>query len=168
VRTGVLARALTRAGVNADQALAAGLVHNLGLSVLSIHARSGFKRLLDAAGAGEQLPEAELRLFGFTHPELGGLLAESWSFPPGLVTAIREHAADRPSTQLAALVQIADLLVRSAGMGVEPAADPSPEVASLAEIDLDDARELAAQVVGPRQVAGGESSALTSVFDSLV
>jgi HD-like signal output (HDOD) protein len=168
VRTGVLSRALAPDGVGPDQALAAGLVHNLGLSVLSIHARSGFKRLLDASAAGEQLPEAELRLFGFTHPELGGLLAESWSFPDTLVGAIREHADDAPSTQLAALVQTADLLVRSAGIGIEPPADPSPAVASSAGLDLEDAREVAAQVIGPGRASTEDGSALVTVLDSLV
>jgi HD-like signal output (HDOD) protein len=168
VRTGVLSRALASGTIHPDQALAAGLVHNLGLSVLSIHARSGFKRLLDAAGAGEQLLEAERRLFGFSHPELGALLAESWSFPPPLVTAIREHADERPSTSLAALIQIADLLVRSAGIGVELAVEPSPAVAATAGLDLDEARELAAQIVGPGRSSSGERSPLTQVLDALV
>jgi HD-like signal output (HDOD) protein len=168
VRTGVLSRALATDGVGPDHALAAGLVHNLGLSVLSIHARSGFKRLLDAAEIGEQLPEAELRLFGFTHAELGGLLAESWSFPDSLVRAIREHADDLPSTQLAALVQTADRLVRSAGIGIEPPVDPSPAVASTAGLDLEDAREVAARLIGPGRAPAGARSPLTSVLDSLV
>lgn len=168
VRTGVLARALASDPIHPDQALAAGLVHNLGLSVLSIHARSGFKRLLDATAGGEQLIDAELRLFGFDHPELGGMLAESWSLPPQLVIAIREHATERPSTPLAALVQIADLLVRSAGVGVELPLEPSPATASVAGIDLDEARELAAQVVGTGHPGSSESEALTQVLDALV
>jgi HD-like signal output (HDOD) protein len=168
VRTGVLSRALAPADIGPDQALAAGLLHNVGLSVLSIYARSGFRRLLDAAAEAEQLPDAELRLFGFTHPELGGLLAESWSFPPTLVAAIREHADERPATRLAALVQVADLLVRDAGIGVEPAAEPSADVARIAGLDLDEARELAERVLEPRAGGPGETSALTEILDSLV
>jgi mannose/fructose/N-acetylgalactosamine-specific phosphotransferase system component IIC len=83
------------------------------------------------------------------------------------VRAIREHADERPTTPLAALVQVADLLVRSAGVGIEPPADPSADVASIAGIDLGDARELAALVVESRRATAGETSALTEVLDSL-
>jgi HD-like signal output (HDOD) protein len=140
VRVGVAARALAPAGIEPDRALAAGLVHNLGLSVLSLHARSGFRKLVESASQGEQLAEVESRLFGFTHAEIGAMLGESWSYPESLVTAIREHDAALPSAPLPALIQVADLLVRASGFGIEPIAEPSPAVAALAGVEIDRAR----------------------------
>jgi HD-like signal output (HDOD) protein len=144
VRTGVLARMLAPENASPDRALTAGLVHNVGLAVLSIHARSGFQKLSDAAQAGEQLPIVEQRLFGFTHGELGSLLGSEWSYPETLVSVVREHSSPHPSTPLAAVVQVADLLARDHGFGIEPVQAVSAEVAETAGIDLERARWLAA------------------------
>jgi HD-like signal output (HDOD) protein len=167
VRTGVLARVLAPPAILPDQALAAGLVHNVGLSVLSIHARSGFRKVMEAAATGEQLPEVEHRLFGFSHPELGALLGESWGYPTELVTVIREHADEHPSTQLAALVQVADLLVRAAGMGVEPPRLLSPAVAATAGVDPVAASDVATRLLSPVEEEPEGDAALAEVLDAV-
>lgn len=78
----------------------------------------------------------------FTHAELGARLAERWSYPRALADAIHEHDSDAPTTQLAAVVHVADRLVRQAGIGVEPAADPAPAALELAGVaSLTQARE---------------------------
>jgi HD-like signal output (HDOD) protein len=155
-----------------DRALAAGLVHNLGLSVLSLHARSGFRKLLEASARGEQLAEVEARLFGFTHAELGALLGKTWGYPDSLVVAIRQHDAPLPTDPLAALIQVADLLVRSAGFGIEPAIEPSPAVAALAGVEIDRARirvELLLEVGDSRSIeTAPPDAALAEVLDALV
>lgn len=168
VRVAVAARALSPSSIEPDRALAAGLVHNLGLSVLSLHARSGFRKLLEAAARDEQLPDVEQRLFGFTHAQIGGLLGESWSYPPSLVTAIREHDAPLPSAPLPALVQIADLLVRGSGFGIEPPLEPSPAVAALAGVELDRARIRVQLLLDAGDARGDEHAALAEVLDALV
>jgi HD-like signal output (HDOD) protein len=172
VRVGVAARALAPAGIEPERALAAGLVHNLGLSVLSLHARSGFRKLVDASARGEQLPEVEAKLFGFTHAELGAMLGKSWGYPDPLVTAIREHDAALPSTPLPALIQVADLLVRSAGFGIEPAAEPSAAVAALAGVEIDRARIRVELLLDVGDARGPEpaapDAALAEVLDALV
>lgn len=169
VRTGALAHVLAPAGIDPDRALAAGLVHNLGLSILALHARSGFRKLLDAAAAGEQFALAETRLFGFTHAELGATLAEEWSFPESIVEVVREHDADRPVSQLAALVQLSDRLVRRAGFGIEPPVEPSPDVADRAGVDLSEAHARAASLfhAGAPSGGGGENELLVSVLETI-
>jgi len=172
VRVGVAARALAPAGIEPDRALAAGLVHNLGLSVLSLHARSGFRKLLEASARGEQLPEVEARLFGFTHAELGALLGRTWGYPDSLVGSIREHDAPLPTAPLPALIQVADLLVRSSGFGIEPAIEPRAAVAALAGVEIDRARirvELLLEVGDSRGVEpAAADAALAEVLDTLV
>jgi HD-like signal output (HDOD) protein len=127
VRTGLAARLLAPDGVEPEQALAAGLLHNIGLNVLSLCEPQLF-------GAVVADIEAERAEVGFTHAELGARLAERWSYPTALVDAIHEHGSDAPTTQLAAVVHVADRLVRRAGIGIEPAVDPAPAALELARV----------------------------------
>lgn len=142
IRVGVVARELTPPSIHPETALAAGLVHNVGLGVLSIYAPVGLRRAGEAAyAAGTGLAEHELRALGFTHSELGGMLAREWRYPAFLVTAIEEHDSPQPSTPLAALVQVADLLVRESGCGIEPPVPLDPAVARMARLtSLEQAR----------------------------
>jgi HD-like signal output (HDOD) protein len=117
---GLVAREVAPAGVDPERALAAGLLHNLGLYVISAYAAAEFGYLLDAGSRREQFWEAEDWIFGFSHAELGASLAERWSYPLDLVVAIRDHDSPRPETALTALVQAADVLVLECGAGIEP------------------------------------------------
>jgi HD-like signal output (HDOD) protein len=134
VRTGLGARLLAPAGVDPEDALVAGLLQNMGLNILSACAPDHFRLALDAAAAGRQMSDVEEIVFGFSHAELGGRLADRWSYPASLATAIREHDMDDPTSPLAAAVQVADRLVRRAGIGVEAPVDPSPGALALAQV----------------------------------
>jgi HD-like signal output (HDOD) protein len=120
IRVGLAARGLAPAGVDHERALAAGLLHNLGLNAIAAYAPQEFGYLLEAEARGEQFWEAEDWIFGFSHADLGALLAERWSYPLELVVAIRDHDSPAPQTALAGLVQVCDVLVRRAGVGIEP------------------------------------------------
>jgi HD-like signal output (HDOD) protein len=137
VRSGLVARQIAPGGVDSEAALAAGLIHNLGLNVLSLHAVDEFRALCDMAGRGLQLRDVEVSILGFTHADLGARIAEQWSYPPELVAAIAEHESDEPSSALAAAVRVADIVVRGNGIGVEAPTDISPRVATLAGVDRD-------------------------------
>lgn len=145
IRVGLAARALAPAGIDHERALAAGLLHNLGLNVIAANAPDEFRYLLEADARGEQFWEAEDWIFGFSHADLGALLAERWSYPLDLVVAIRDHDAPAPQTQLAALVQAADVLVRRLGVGIEPARE-LPRRALLPGFDLEAAAERVADL----------------------
>jgi HD-like signal output (HDOD) protein len=140
IRVGVVARELAPPSIHPETALAAGLVHNLGLGVLSLYAKVGLRRVLELAAQGTPLSVTEPEVFGFTHAELGGMLAREWSYPEFLVVAVEEHDSPSPSSPLAALVQVADLLVREAGVGVEPPVEVDADVARHARLITYDAR----------------------------
>lgn len=40
--------------------------------------------------------EAEVKVFGFTHQEIGALLIKEWKFPEMFVTGVRLHHDFRP------------------------------------------------------------------------
>jgi HD-like signal output (HDOD) protein len=136
VRAGLVARTLAPSGLDPELALTAGLLHNLGLTVCALFAPKAFNQIQLAADRGEQFAPVEEEVLGFTHAELGGMLAERWSYPAGLVLAIQEHDTAEPSTPLAALIQISDLAVRAVGIGIEPPLPVSALVAKKAGVDM--------------------------------
>jgi HD-like signal output (HDOD) protein len=140
IRTGLAARMIAASNVDHEQALAAGLVHNLGLSVIALLRPEVFRKLLETAERGDQLTVVEEDNLHFTHAELGGLLAERWRYPLPLVMAIVDHD-NQDATGLPALIQVADRLAREAGVGVEAPVEIPGEMAERAGIDLAKARE---------------------------
>jgi HD-like signal output (HDOD) protein len=77
----------------AESGFEAGLFQELGYLVL-LEERPDLLSLL--IGAARQMPhtdiyEIEPQILGFTHAELGALLAEEWGFPEHLIEAIRWH-----------------------------------------------------------------------------
>jgi HD-like signal output (HDOD) protein len=140
VRTGLGARALARSDLNAEQALAGGLVHNIGLTVLAVLQPAVFTMLLDKAAKGHRLHAIEEESLGFTHAELGGLLAERWGYPLPLITVIMRHD-DVDATGMSAVVRIADLLARMAGIGVEAIEKIPYELLLETGVDLEVAHE---------------------------
>ena len=137
IRVGVLARELAPPSIYAETALAAGLVHNVGLGVLSLYGKVGLRRTVELATPERPFGEVEPDVFGFTHAELGGLLGRAWTYPDALVIAIGEHDQETPSTPLAALVAVADLLVRENGVGIEPPCEVGVRLARRAGLDLE-------------------------------
>lgn len=74
-------------------AYTAGLIHDIGTLALAsafpdIHARV---RAMARTAYAEELLAAEDEVFGFTHPEVGYLLARQWRLPESLANVLRYH-----------------------------------------------------------------------------
>jgi len=79
-------------GVQQEQAYIAGILHDIGEVILSQQRRDEFTRVLVLARERDlDLYHAEMEVFGTTHAEVGGLLAEQWHFPQVFIDAIRNH-----------------------------------------------------------------------------
>lgn len=118
----------------------AGLVHDLGAIVLASR-HPGPYRTLAARAAAQGRPrwEVELEALDIEHGEIGGRLAEHWSFPPAIVSAIRAHhrleLAPAGHRWVAAVVRVADVVGTAAGAdvdGVGGLADDDPGWRELA------------------------------------
>jgi putative nucleotidyltransferase with HDIG domain len=99
----------------------AGLLHDIGKTVLVLGAGQTYKLLLgELEKSHSSLLEAEQKILGVQHPELGARLLENWNFPASLVAAIRFHhdpnQAGRHS-KLAAYVYLANLISYFLGHG---------------------------------------------------
>jgi HD-like signal output (HDOD) protein len=92
-----LASALGLTRQHAEDALTAGLLHEIGLLIMLEKLRAELK-VASMQAEQESIPlyEAELRLFGVTHAEIGAHLLSVWGLPYPIVEAVAYHY--RPSS----------------------------------------------------------------------
>lgn len=103
-------------------AYTAGLLQDVGKIVLAQFVASELeeiRKLVEEQGVDWE--EAEHRIVGIPHAEVGAILLERWGFPPALVESVRTH--HHPSTAtldptLACISHVADALTMSVGVGL--------------------------------------------------
>ena len=123
---GVAARMLARKFRNrriADEAFVAGVLHDIGKLILIEYFYDEFCEALDLAQAkGLAIMDAEERVLGVSHADVGAWLVERWNLPRHLVHAITYHHrpfdqdADKPD-DLAVLVHMGNALIRHLRVG---------------------------------------------------
>ncbi|MBC7461822.1 MAG: HDOD domain-containing protein [Thermoleophilia bacterium] len=140
---GVAARALARkrGNIHPEKAFVSGLLHDLGMIILSVYRKDEFTQILAlAADEGITYEAAELQVLGWSHAELGAYVAEAWSFPATHCEAIRCHHDPALATLqpgLAQVTHLADWMVVDLGVGnLVTAAQPEPNEAALAEFRI--------------------------------
>jgi HD-like signal output (HDOD) protein/ActR/RegA family two-component response regulator len=159
-RVAAVARQLGKQHGNADDALLAGLFHNIGYWVLMQGCPGELQTAMDVARA-QQIPLhlAERQVLGASHAEVGAYLLGLWGLPHDVVEAvafqyfpqqIRQNSFDVLAVLATAeSVAFADTQIVP---GVIERADPPIDQAYLqtvgAPINLDEARALAAEAAG--------------------
>ena len=98
LRTAIAAREISGYAtlpMSAETAFTAGILHDIGKSLISDYLTDRTPELLAALDSDEAIDflAAERQLLGVDHCEVGAALAEHWSLPGELVTAIRLHHA---------------------------------------------------------------------------
>jgi putative nucleotidyltransferase with HDIG domain len=129
----------------AEEAYVAGLLLDIGKIVLDQYMQDEFETA-NALAIEESISfiEAEQRVFGADHAEIGGLLAEKWNLPPDLVDAIRHHhdpSSAEGAPVLAALVHVSDLVATELGIGIGSDGLQYPSVGEAFELAGIDAEE---------------------------
>ena len=105
----------------AGEVFVAGILHDIGKLILSQYFGDEFAAALVLAQEENlYISEAEERVLGVTHAEVGGWLAERWNLPRQLVEVIAFHhdpTAARKKAELTALIHMANALCRNEGIG---------------------------------------------------
>lgn len=110
-----------------DEVLVAGLLHDIGKVVLSYLAPDDFQSALKVAQVKHcHIGVAEREVFGVDHTRVALWMADKWHLPERLNDGIACHhniARAEHSREIAAVVQLADILAR--GMGYGNGGDPT-------------------------------------------
>ena len=131
LRVASAVHALTANTAIAEDALLAALLHDIGYWVLAQeHPASLRDALLLSANESIALDEAETRLFGASHAEIGAYLLGLWGFPSTIVEAVAHHHAPTRVSQsgfdVLAALSVAHALADSTdaqalkGVGIPP------------------------------------------------
>lgn len=95
-----------------EEALIAGLLHDIGIVYFLHRYPSEYHRVLDLQVEGMSLIEAERKVFGIDHCDLGSRLGASWNLPESITTAIAgHHNTDHSNNSDTVLVNITRLAV---------------------------------------------------------
>ena len=122
--TGLAADALARrmAPDWSEDAMAAGLLHDVGKLALSMCLKDQWLPLIAKAKRGEGclIRDLEQQALGFDHAEAGSWLAERWRLPPSICQSIRYHHQPGQATSaedLVHVIHLSDVLTRGLGLG---------------------------------------------------
>lgn len=126
LRTALAAREIasfTTDSISPDEAFTAGILHDIGKSVISSYLQGQAHELLQATDIGQvkDYLEAERGQLGTDHCEVGAELGAQWNLPASLCEAIRWHhvpsQSDKTYRSLVYGVHLGDFLAMMAGVG---------------------------------------------------
>ncbi len=116
-----------------EEAFVSGLMHDLGKVILDSHLADKYQEVLDLVyNENLSFADAEKRVLGFDHTEVGALVAKSWNLPPVLQEVVLMHHQPRSATldpNLCAIVSLADGMCVKYGIG--PSKRPDLDLSSL-------------------------------------
>ena len=102
------------------EAFLAGLLHDLGISVVHRFMHSDFVTISDLVNNGTPLLEAEMQALGMDHPSVGEALLKNWNIPEIICNIVKSHHAPHLSTEapvLSSVVHLADYMTQKLQMG---------------------------------------------------
>ncbi len=107
---------------NQNMIFTAALLKDIGKTVLDKLVLNSFDKISNlVVNNNFSFSEAEKKIIGFDHAELGGLIAKLWKFSPKMETIIRHHHftdASMITDQEIATVYLADCICMMIGVGV--------------------------------------------------
>ncbi len=103
-----------------EEAFICGLLHDFGKFVLLNHDSEDYEEILKINNEFEML-KAEFDTYGYTHAEVGSLVARRWNLPDEVCYSILNHHNPTQSEQpkiVEHIIDIADILANINGYGV--------------------------------------------------
>ncbi len=120
-------------GLAPDELYICGLLHDLGKVVLLDSLREEYLAVVaDSANFGTRLYRAEEERLGFTHADVGALVAQQWGLPEAVFRAIQFHHETTEEEEEDAVV----LLVRSTNLIAHAISDDDPTASEILDEEL--------------------------------
>lgn len=148
-----------------------GLLHDMGISVLHQHFHDEYEQIVtQVEESGVPFLEAERRVLGVTHAEIGGWLAERWNFPHQLVEAIAAHhtpLSAKENPDLVGIIHCADVLANRLHTRVVPfdqGLDFQHDV--LVRLGLEDPLVLEQYITTYRSIIESDLQQIDSIFSA--
>ena len=109
-----------------EEALVAGLIHDMGKTVLKNGMPESYSKIAEKVyEEGVPFLEAENEMLGFNHCNVGGLIARKWKLPKNLEVVIEYHHSDTLPQDaegnfeaLCSIVRMADSICLNLGIGL--------------------------------------------------
>ena len=127
---------------DSEKFFTAALLHDIGKIVLGQVAFDKFGLIMDMVVKGNRsFMEAEKEVLGYTHAQVGALIAQEWNLPPVLTEAIAFHHEPEKAQvapEVVAVVHVSNVICSMLGIGcgVDSLVNPvHPQVLSLLALD---------------------------------
>lgn len=131
-RIAMLSRKITTSSrARAEEAFVAGLLHDIGETLLIVYLPERYERAgAVAEQTGVEFHQAERDLYGVDHAELGAHLLDAWGLPFAVLEAVAFHHSaaelEHTSIETADAVYIAETLFHARERNVDPATVLAP------------------------------------------
>tara|TARA_B100001964_G_scaffold183585_1_gene203211 strand:- start:142 stop:1482 length:1341 start_codon:yes stop_codon:yes gene_type:complete len=103
-----------------EDAYVAGLLHNVGMTLLNNLDAKRYQKCLDLQAEGTSFRQAEREIFGVDHTQLGSALAKKWDINPHFREAIRAYPAvwkaknlSEEGNRLASSIKLANVIMQT-------------------------------------------------------
>ena len=111
----MLAKEISFADPNGS-AMVGSLIHDIGKVIIDQYFHEVFVRVIhEVRDNNMTFPQAEKKIFGYTHAQIGATLLKRWNFPEELVSSVLFHHTpwqDSNTNGISALVFCADLFAK--------------------------------------------------------
>jgi HD-like signal output (HDOD) protein len=116
-----------------EQAFLAALMHDIGKAVLFLRVPSKMREIMEEVyNSGTDFAAVEEQMLGFTHAQVGQMVADKWRFAVDIEDAIANHhhpEQARSASQLAHIVSLSNSLCHKLEIG--PTRKPDLDISSL-------------------------------------
>ncbi|RJP23849.1 MAG: HDOD domain-containing protein [Candidatus Abyssobacteria bacterium SURF_5] len=138
----ILAREALHLDRRSDDFFICGLLHDLGKIIFGQYLQAQFQEALEVS-RDEAIPlfEAEKKVIGCTHTDVGGLLAKRWNLSQDIISALTYHhlplKASEKVQNYTIVTHVSDYLVRKKQIGAGGGSDPGIDQAAWETLRLD-------------------------------